>query len=193
MDLIRVSQQIRELRKSQGLTVEQLANKSGLSKAFISRLENFRVNPSLNALNRITAALGISMSAFFNENASAPSVIFGQLGEGEPIDRDNAGAFGMNYFSLAYKKYDRVMEPFLIEYRPSDQRREFLMHPDDEFFLLLEGEVDFYIGEETNRKTIGAGATVYLSKNIPHTVRLREGCALAKALVVYGRGAVTTA
>ena len=67
MDLLQLSQNIKSLRLSQKMTVEQLAAKSGFSKGFISQVENFRVTPSLNALNRLADALGISMSALFQQ------------------------------------------------------------------------------------------------------------------------------
>jgi transcriptional regulator with XRE-family HTH domain len=185
MDLVRVAQQVRELRLEQGLTVSQLAAMSDLSKGFISRLENFRVNPSLNALTRLTKALGISMSDFFNEDSKSPSYIYGSLQDGKEIIRDNSEKFGIKYFSLAYQKLDRVMDPFLIEYRSCNEVREFLMHPNDEFFLLLEGKLDFYIGDDSNHRSIGEGDSVYLTCNLPHKVKLCEGVDFAKALVVY--------
>ena len=63
MDLLEISQAIRNLRLQQNLTVEMLAKKSGFSKGFISQVENFRITPSLKALNAISAALGVPLAA----------------------------------------------------------------------------------------------------------------------------------
>ena len=41
MDLLRIAQLVRQTRKQQGMTVEALADKSGFSKTYVSRLENF--------------------------------------------------------------------------------------------------------------------------------------------------------
>ena len=53
MNLPELSQTIRKVRLAQGMTVDQLAQKSGFSKGFISQVENFRITPSLKALIRI--------------------------------------------------------------------------------------------------------------------------------------------
>ncbi len=47
MDLLRIAQCVRQTRKQQNLTVEALADKSGFSKTYISRLENYRITPSI--------------------------------------------------------------------------------------------------------------------------------------------------
>lgn len=185
MDLVHISQTIRNTRQKQKLTVDQLAAKTGFSKGFISRLENFRVTPSLNSLMKITEALGIGMSELFQPEAQSPKVVFGNMEEGEEIVRDEGKKFGIRYFSLAFKMLDRKLNPFIIEYSPSRQQRDFLMHPTDEFFILLDGKIDFMTFDESNLKQLVPGDTVYLAKDIPHAVRLTKGCKKAKALVIY--------
>ena len=185
MDMLHISQTIKKSRGRQKMTIDQVAAKSGLSKGFISRLENFRVTPSLNALNKIASAVGLTMADLFQPSVSSPQVVFGKIDEGEEIVRDRSDMFGMKYFSLAHGKLDRKMSPFIVEYHPCDNLRKLMMHPTDEFYLLLEGRVNFFTFDMTNPPTLRAGETVYLSKNIPHTVRLAEGEKLARAFVVY--------
>ena len=57
MDMIQLSQTSRKIRLGQNMTIEQLAQKSGFSKGFISQVENFRTTPSLKVLQRIADAL----------------------------------------------------------------------------------------------------------------------------------------
>ena len=185
MDLVNVSQKIKDLRLRQNLTVAQLADKSGLSKGFISRLENFRVNASIRALNRVAAALGVPLADLFQPEAEAPEFVFGHINNGEPIERNNGAHYGLKYFSLAFRKTDRLLNPFYIEYMPSDKIREFLMHDSDEFFLVLEGELDFMIGDETQATRMRRGDTVYLGRNLPHSARIAPGCPFASALTIY--------
>lgn len=188
MDLVNVSQKIRAIRKKQNMTVAQLAEKSGLSKGFISRLENFRINASIKALVRISEALGLSMSDLFSDtDDSSVEYLFGHINEGEKVIRNESDKFGIDYFSLAYRKTNRKLEPFTIEYRPSKRRRRFLMHEADEFYTLLEGEIIFYIGDESNSRLMKPGDTLYLARNLPHCVRLADGCTFARALAVYDK------
>ena len=53
-----VAQQLREVRKSQGMTQELLADRVGTKKSNISRLENGRYNPSLDFLVKVAGGLG---------------------------------------------------------------------------------------------------------------------------------------
>ena len=188
MDLIHIAERIREIRRKQSLTVAQLADKSGFSKAFISRLENFRVSASVNALNKITEALGITMAELFQEEGiESPEFLFGHIDEGEEVERDESGRFGIDYHALFYRKLDKELNPFVLVYSEADAQREFLAHENDEFFLLLEGELDFYVGDMGNVRRMKPGDTLYLSRNVPHSTRLPAGVKRAKALAVYAR------
>ena len=90
MDLVHIARTVKENRQRQQLTIDAVAKKTGVSKGFISRLENFRVTPSLKTLSAIAAALGITMSHFFETDKTAPPYVFSSIADGERIDRDDA-------------------------------------------------------------------------------------------------------
>lgn len=189
MDLLNVAQTMRQLRQRQEMTLDVLAERSGLTKGYISRLENFRVSPSLPALDKIAKALGVPMAAFFQQDFKAPPFVIGSLDAGREIDRNEGAKFGLRYFSLAFDKLDRIMEPFVIDYAPNDGVREMMLHDSDEFFVVLDGEIDYFVCDMESRHALVKGQTIYLSKNMPHTSALAKGCRSAKALVVYCRPA----
>ena len=185
MDLLELSQNIKRLRQSRKMTVEGLARNSGFSKGFISRLENFRITPSLKALQKIAVALGVNISELFQKDMARPLYTLGKLGAGQELIRDNNFEYGMHYYVLAYQQIERKLNPILVEYSKGTLERDFLMHGSDEFFVLLEGELDFYISDETLCKRMKADDTLYLTANVPHRVRLAPACDYAKALVIY--------
>ena len=185
MDLLELSQNIKRLRQSHNMTVEGLAQNSGFSKGFISRLENFRITPSLKALQKISAALGVNISELFQKDMVKPLYTMGNLGEGRELIRDNNFEYGIHYHVLAYQQIDRKLNPILVEYSRAKQERDFLMHESDEFFVLLEGEVNFYVSDNTTCNRMKANDTLYLTANVPHRVLLVPGCDYAKALIVY--------
>jgi transcriptional regulator with XRE-family HTH domain len=168
MALSRIAQNIRSLRIAQGMTVDKLAVKSGFSKGFISQVENFRVSPSLKALNRIADALGIDIHVLFQDETQTPEYTFGSLDSGEEVSRDNGGHFGIIYHALAYRQIGRNMDPFMIEYHPSSEERDFMIHDTEEFYVLLEGELEFFIADEKNSTAMKAGDTLYMKANLPH-------------------------
>ncbi|MBE6367267.1 MAG: helix-turn-helix domain-containing protein [Lentisphaerae bacterium] len=187
MDLLEISQAIRKLRQQQNLTVEQLAKKSGFSKGFISQVENFRLTPSLKALNAISQALGVPLAAVLTRDPEVPDYTIGSVEQGEEIFRNDNKRYGMRYLALAYEQVGRELEPFIVEYRSSSEERPMLMHDTEEFYLLLSGSVEFFIGGEEDRQAISAGQTVYLKANVPHRVKLAKDCQFARALVVYSQ------
>lgn len=186
MALSRISQNIRSLRIAQGMTVDKLAAKSGFSKGFISQVENFRVSPSLKALNKIAEALGTDIHVLFQDEVQTPEYTFSNLNSGEEVSRDNSGHYGIAYHALAYRQIERSMDPFLIEYHKTPEERDFMMHDAEEFYLLLEGELDFFILNDENCTRMKPGDTVYMKANLPHKVRLAPDCSYAKALLIYG-------
>ncbi len=187
MDLLHISQNIRKIRQLQKMTLDQLAAKCEVSKGFISQVENFRLTPSLKTLNRIAAALGVDMAQLFQQDQTVPEFSLDSLSGGERIQRDDGEDFGIIYHALAYRQIGREMDPFLIEYRPAEHEREFKMHDAEEFFLLLEGELDFFLFNDERVLHLKAGDTLYLKANIPHKVHLVSGCKGARALSVFTR------
>ena len=187
MELLEISQTIRKLRMQQNLTVEQLAKKSGFSKGFISQVENFRLTPSLKALNAISNALGVPLATLLNPDPAVPDYTIGSVDRGEEIFRNDNEQYNMRYLALAYEQLGRQLEPFIVEYRACEHERPLLMHDTEEFYVLLTGSVEFFIGGDGKKELLSAGQTIYLRADLPHRVRLAPGCEFARALVIYSQ------
>ena len=54
-----------DARKASGLTQQQLAEKTGIAQADISKLENGSANPSLRTLRRLAAGMGMQLKLEF--------------------------------------------------------------------------------------------------------------------------------
>ena len=74
---MQLGQKIKELRMMYGLTQEELADRSELSKGFISQLERNLTSPSITTLMDILQCLGTSIGEFFNE-APDEQIVFGK-------------------------------------------------------------------------------------------------------------------
>ncbi|HHY0467066.1 TPA: helix-turn-helix domain-containing protein [Vibrio parahaemolyticus] len=61
-----MGQKIKAIRKEKKLTSEELAERSGLSVTYISRLENGKQSPTLSALYKIAKGMDTSLLAFFS-------------------------------------------------------------------------------------------------------------------------------
>ena len=62
-----------------------------------------------------------------------------------------------------------------------------MMHDTEEFFLLLDGEVEYRLFDDGNRHVMRQGDTLYMRANIPHQVLLHGKCEYARALIVYSQ------
>lgn len=69
-----IGERVRALRTARGLTLEVLADKSGVSRAMLSRIERGESNPTAQLLGRVCAGLDVTLSALFaaTERAASP-------------------------------------------------------------------------------------------------------------------------
>ena len=63
-----IGAKIKRLRLSNQLTLEELANRSELTKGFLSQLERDLTSPSIATLENILEALGTNLKDFFSED-----------------------------------------------------------------------------------------------------------------------------
>ena len=67
MEILDIGQKIKQLRIQKGLTLEELASRSELTKGFLSQMERDLTSPSIATLNDILEALGTTLAEFFKE------------------------------------------------------------------------------------------------------------------------------
>lgn len=77
-----LASRIRTLRKAHGLTLEQLAERSGVSRSMISLIERQETSPTAAVLNKLADAFGLSLPTLFVTDALTPNP--------EPVSRHAA-------------------------------------------------------------------------------------------------------
>ncbi len=70
-----LGKKLRRLRQVRGLTLAALAKQARVTTAFISQLERSQTLPSLHTLQRVAAALDVSLTYFFLEESPQPQVV----------------------------------------------------------------------------------------------------------------------
>ncbi len=181
MNLVPLAQRIKARRQQLGLTLEQVATATGLTRSFLSKVENFRVTPSLPSLVQIGQALQITISQLVEGLDEQPTMIIVRRDERQVLRRDN-GESPMRYFSLAHKRPGKAMEPFLLEIPPGQGRKEKLAHEGEEFLMILEGELDYWYGDEQHH--FEAGDCFYDNGTVPHGLH-NPGQHTTRVLIVY--------
>ena len=166
MSLVGIARRIRERRLSLDLTLEQVAGRTGLTRSVLSKVENFRVTPSLPALAKIAQALETTISELTRGVGEPPEVSIVRNGEGVQVERDRPNS-RIAYESLTFKCAGMI-ESFLLSLPSGTAREEAMSHEGEEFLYVMEGQVAFEYGEETFE--LNQGDSAYFNANIPHRV-----------------------
>ena len=163
---IRIPKKIRQLRVEQRMTQENLASKTGFSKAFISKIENHITSPSIASLAKIAFALGFSISALLGEHSDENKDFVLVKREERKKVVGPGSKIGFSYESLAHKKKKKIMEPFIIKYPPGSHVKKFFEHEGEEMVFILKGKIKLIHGNRT--LILREGDTAYFDPSIPH-------------------------
>ncbi len=157
---ILVGAMVRARRKQANLTLQQLADRAGLSAAFISQVERNKVVPSIVSLANIAKSLDTSVTEFM------------EIPQGErPIrTADNPQYIQMDspvtYIQLSANMKLQKMDAILMRIPPGhvfpvDQR------DGEDFLYVLEGELYSELGNI--KKTLKAGDSMHFNSRTRHT------------------------
>lgn len=186
---LQIGFKVRRLRQEKRLTLQALSDRSGLSKPLLSQIENNQVIPPIATLLRISNALKIDISTFFQEEGGEDNCIVVRADERKKLKRRVAASEETPpyvYHSLAYGKKQKNIEPLLVEFDVQQWRDDMqVTHEGEEFLFILEGQLELHYGETV--VTLGPGDSVYYESSQPHGfVATGEGRSRAVA-VVYSR------
>lgn len=164
-----IGSKIRELRILNGLTQEELADRSELSKGFISQLENDVTSPSISTLEDILQCLGMTISEFFSRDAEPPQTVFGNEDYFEKKD-DELGNATTWIIPNAQKN---IMEPIRLSLKAGGSTYPDNPHEGEEFGYVLRGEIVIVLGKE--RYKAKAGESFYYTPDRKHYITSKKG------------------
>ncbi len=154
---------IRDRRRRLDLTLQDLADRSGLSVPFLSQVERDRAMPSLTSLTSIAAALGVEMSYFVG--APPPGQI---VRRGSDPEHLHFGTGAVGYVRLSGRHEERKMEALHITVPPGLASP--VAHREGEgFWYVLEGALDVWIGQE--HFLLGPGDSAHFDQRHPYRMR----------------------
>ena len=182
----RIGAKLTTLRESLGLTVEELAERTGGDVRLIEGIEAGALVPCLTPLIKITRALGVRLGTLLDDEEHLGPVVT-RGGAAESVTRLKDLATGtvegtLDFFSLAHGKSSRHMEPFVIAVNPSAEK-SLSSHEGEEFLFVLDGGIEVEYGKETH--TLATGDSIYYDSIVPHQVRAHGDAAARILAVVY--------
>lgn len=165
MNLVELAQRIKSFRLDRRMTLEQVASKTSQTRSWLSKVENFRVTPSLAALGEIAAALGIPIAQLVDGLDTKPELVIVRHNERRSVKRDGSRS-NIQYEALAFKRTSRAMDPFLLTILAQDTSRDPLAHEGEEFLMVLSGQIDLHYGQDVHQ--LSDGDCVYFDGSVRH-------------------------
>jgi len=165
MNLVELSQRIKQRRLELGLSLEEVAAAAGQTRSWLSKVENFRITPSLPALARVAEALRVSLASLLEGLDAKPQIVLTRRGERRVMERDGVNS-NIVYQALTLGRANRRMNPFLLEVPAGGGRTVSRPHEGEEFLMVLRGCVCLEYGEETF--DLSEGDTLYFDADTPH-------------------------
>lgn len=164
-----IGKKIRELRIRKGLTQEELADRSELSKGFISQLERDLTSPSITTLIDLLQCLGTTPGEFFQEPAEE-QLVFG--GEDYFEKRDPELKNMIEWIIPNAQK--NMMEPIRLTLEEGGSTYPDNPHEGEEFGYVLRGTVTVHLGSRSY--TARKGESFYFTPDKQHYLSSKHGC-----------------
>ena len=182
-----VGSKIKGIRESKSLSVEEIAERSGLSVEQVNSIENDENLPSLGPLIKIARALGVRLGTFLDDSDALGPVVCRAEEHNNSISFSNDASDArknMEYFSLAKEKAGRHMEPLIIDIQPSEEKDfKLSAHEGEEFIYVLSGELEIEYGKE--KYLLKEGDSIYYDSIVKHHVHGVAGKAARILALVY--------
>lgn len=153
---------IKQLRTQKGLTLEELASRSELTKGFLSQLERNLTSPSIDSLDDILEALGTNLADFFKED-KAEQYTFRE----QDFYVDERDDHTVSWIVPNAQK--NQMEPILLTLPEGGQSFEVAPHTGEEFGYVADGTVALEC--DGKRSVLRKGETFYLHGRTFHVLK----------------------
>ncbi len=174
-----VGEKLRALRKARGLSLQQVADAAGLSKAFVSQIESGTANPSLASLKRVGSALDLPLAALFEgagdgeESAAATAEESSEVRVVRRARRKQIVWPGRTTPSyLLTPDLRGPLEVMLDVLEPGSRTEDderCMTHAGEEFGFILEGRYEITVGERTI--VLEEGDSITFPSRLPHRGR----------------------
>ena len=174
---------LRSVRKAQGMTLIELAQRSGVDAATISRIETGRMTGTLESHAKLARALGVRLTEVLSglEEARAKGAVSVQAASRRSevyVHQAGKSSMAMLTSDVLTKK----LMPVLITIEPGGStKKEEAKIGSEKFVYVLEGTLEARVGEEVHH--LKRGSTLYFEASMPHSLK-NTGRATAKCLSV---------
>lgn len=160
-----IGRMIRKLRIERKMTQQMLADACGLTKGYLSKIENSKTAPPVSTLINIAKALGVEINAFFSNGRPKTFITLVKAKDRVVVARSGS-SFGYSYEPLAHTFPDRKMDPYLLTLPVKVKKQKVFQHEGQEMLFVLDGTMKFFYGDQ--EFIVEKGDCIYFDASIPH-------------------------
>ncbi len=171
--LVPVGKKIKQVRTRQNISLDYIANETGLATDYLKKLEAGKAIPPVGALLQIARALKIDSTLLLKEEEESISTR-----KREYTKRTTNYA----YQTLTPDAENKYLKAFRVTVDPQqDHEGVGYQHEGEEFTYVLSGKIEIIVGDHVN--TLGEGESLHFNSGVKHNLR-NVGDKQAELLVV---------
>ncbi|PKM80018.1 MAG: XRE family transcriptional regulator [Firmicutes bacterium HGW-Firmicutes-14] len=165
-----IGKKLKKLREKKKMTLDELAQQSGVTSSYISQVERALINPSIAKLSAMAKGLGISLGELFNNGSTTESRSNHNPLNVQIVRKDMRKSFSLpksntEYFLLS-PDLKRKIEFVLTVAPPFSSSGEDIYHEGEEACFILKGTMLLII--ESQQYVLNEGDSVYFDSTLPH-------------------------
>lgn len=163
-----ISRQIRSLRKARGMTLMELASRTGLSIGYVSQIERNLSSPSVVALHAISSALGVNIGSFFSGGEVAPPDECAFIVR---ADRRHRVSYASGIVDqLLSPNLEGQLELLMSRFQPGATSGEKpYTHQGEEAGIVIAGQFELWVDDK--HFMLGEGDSFTFPSTLPHRYR----------------------
>ena len=168
----KLGERFAEIRRKKNLSLQQVANLTGISRSTLYKVERKGVSLTYDKLVQLSEGLAVDISELFlaprtveDKHPVTARRVLTNLKEGEVLGREEL--FPHNY--LCNELSHKVLVPTLVtlKARKIEGFGPLLRHPGEEFTIVMEGEIQLYT-EYYEPAALVRGDVVYIDSSMAH-------------------------
>ena len=166
-----IAARLRGLRDAMDWSEDELAAKVKVDPGLVREYERGEVDIPVSFLTDVAHASGVSLTELITgADAHLHNYAITRKGQGLSVQRRK----DYDYWNLAARMDERIMEPFLVRVPPKEQKDlSFNAHNGQEFIYMLEGRLELWLDNKAH--ILEPGDCIILDSRIPHALRGLDG------------------
>ena len=181
-----IPKRIRKMRLERNMTQKDLAEAIGVTKGYISRIENSDTAPPVGKLLALAQAMHVEVDAFFGvENPEVYLTV--TRSDKRPVVASDRHSLA-KYEHLALNFPNRAFEAYVIKAPKNSKVSQHMQHKGQELLYVLKGSFVFNVGGTSY--DLKEGDALYFDSSYPHFGNNLSGEEIELLIVVYSGSAV---